>query len=1394
MEEKDNVLDCEDMVRMAKFTGELALKNITNRFKRNKIYTNVSSILISVNPYQDLGLYTEKYFELYRHDTKEGCKVPHVFAIARAAYQQLIYPVGEDKNQSILISGESGAGKTEATKLLLRYFAEQSKRAENKSPKSPQNMEVKIVGQSSIEEKLLLANTILEAFGNSKTTRNDNSSRFGKWINIYFSQFGKVLTGSITKYLLEGSRVITQDKGERNYNIFYQVLEGAKNSRKVNPNLEKKVTIGNPVTVAGNLSSTEPREFNYLNRSKCYTVKNRDDLKMFDGTLHALVKLGFEYKTINEIFNVLKAVLSLGNIIFNKGAILKGKQSSVIDTNSGDDLEALAAALGLEEAVVKRVLTVQDMTMPGGTFFSLPRTPEVATNTRNALATTIYSKLFDWLLGEMNKKFGKIGEHKKTKWIGILDIFGFEMFEHNSFEQLCINFANERLQQYFIKQVFRMELVLYSQEGLKIEDIPYPDNSDTVALLSKKGGVFAVLKEQIGLKNGSDDAFVQSIQKTFKKHKKFGCPRMLPSPLFTIKHYAEPVCYDSNGFLSKNRSKLSEDVLEMMKLCTNKVAKTLFGAPPPNLSRSTPPPDSPRAAAIEKKKLKRGGKRMSRFALKRGSKFMAPEAKKPIMKRKSVSSSRRPKRAKSIAATFQSSLTSLIKTIQVTESHFIRCIKPNMQKAPRIFEHKQVMRQLSTCGILHAVTIRKLGYTHRLRHDTFCYRYSMLVGTSPPKPKTQAAASFNFQVECKRLCNTFNLGTKSESKGIAPWQCGKTLVFYKQKVHEQLERLREKSVEKRLIKIQSIVRMFLTRQRFLRMRNAHRALKAAMHNPNSTLKVLQGHVLRCKEVGLIKRLLQAAEHKIELRVKAMNKLVSAMSTSKRTITARLSLIRDALAHAKPIFPITTKEQKLLAGVVEVLEKLSRALPIELSKAYESQASGLAVVNLVEESVKRADELKQHSGLLISIRQKKEVSHATSIVKKLDDLEMEMVLALDDRKCARLQSLLREAESIEGKPMRRGIVAEAKKAVEGLILEEKLESVYNEAEPLEAMYSVRKFVEASIIANSSLLKLTGSQVEVLLKKLVSKISQAEAVEKMYSKIEKALIVGPVENSEPKIKTLESGILEGDDLLDSVKSLKLENTGKLVDLLVEARDCLRKAEEQRKQWLEEQRREQERLEAERKAREAEEKRRVLEAERLRREAEKAERLRREAEEAERIRREAEEAERIRREAEEAERLRQEAEEAERLRQEAEKAERLRQEAAEAERLRQKAEEAERLRKEKEEREIERLRLQDEEARRVEEEAKRKRVEADRAHREVEDTERLQRKQEQEKQQVDRDLRREAQALIKDANKAEKERKIREEEEKRREDLKNTVVVSIQIHACIQAFVLTFVFNEG
>ena len=614
-----------DLTLLDDMGAPLILHNLRRRFEeKSEIYTNVGNILISINPYKRLPLYTKE--EVHRYSTRKfGQELPpHVFNIAYDSYYGL---TSFQSLQSIIISGESGAGKTEATKQCLQYLAA-------------------VAGsRTGVENKILKANPVLEAFGNAKTIRNDNSSRFGKYIEIYFDGSGKICGSATENYLLEKIRVVQPAKDERNFHIFYQLIKAA------SPDLLNKL----------GLNGKTAKDFDYL--KACTDVPTLDDVSDFKEVEDAFKELEFK-RTDEEViglYAIVAAIMHLGNIRFIEGKPDEGK----VSPTSIPCLEAAAKCLNVDKDTLGESLVTRTLRIRGsqGGDTKCATTPDQAASARDALCKFVYGRMFDWLISRVNKA---MGGQKQRLYIGILDIFGFEIFKHNSFEQLCINFTNEMLQQHFNENTFKLEERVYNEEGIEWDHIDFIDNAPMIDLITKKTvGILPILDEELKVPQGSDKGFLRKLGDFQKKSDIFQFTRKDPMN-FLVKHYAGEVEYDGRNFLDKNRDTLSADMVEMLQTSKHALVNVLY------------PPEE------------------------------------------SVSSS---DRKSSLGKQFRGQLKELMGQLNRTSPHYIRCIKPNDSKTPLKFIPRNCYEQLTYSGVFEAVAIRKQGFPFRLRHKEFAERY-----------------------------------------------------------------------------------------------------------------------------------------------------------------------------------------------------------------------------------------------------------------------------------------------------------------------------------------------------------------------------------------------------------------------------------------------------------------------------------------------------------------------------------------------------------------------------------------------------------------------------------------------------------------------------------------------
>ncbi|XP_031415387.1 unconventional myosin-Ib isoform X7 [Clupea harengus] len=639
----DNMIGVGDSVLLEPLTEDSFLENLRKRFDHNEIYTYIGSVVISLNPYKHLPIYTAEKVEEYRNRNFYELS-PHIYALADEAYRSLR---DQDKDQCILITGESGAGKTEASKLVMSYVAAVCGKGQE---------------VNKVKEQLLQSNPVLEAFGNAKTVRNDNSSRFGKYMDIEFDFKGDPIGGVISNYLLEKSRVVKQPRGERNFHVFYQLLSGASEDTLKKLKLDRDFS-----------------QYNYLSLDSA-TVNGLDDAANFRTVRNAMQIVGFMEDEVQSVLELVAAVLKLGNIEFKPESRVNGfDESRVKDKN---DLKEMCELLGIEQSVLERAFsyrTVEAKMEKVSTTLNVAQ----AYYARDALAKNLYSRLFSWLVNRINESIKAQTKHRK-KVMGVLDIYGFEIFEDgdNSFEQFIINYCNEKLQQIFIELTLREEQEEYIREGIEWTNIEYFNNAIICDLIeNNQNGILAMLDEEC-LRPGTvtDETFLdklnticaehQHFESRQSKNSKFLTDHSLPHNCFRIQHYAGKVLYRVEGFVDKNNDLLYRDLSQAMYKANHSLMKQLF------------PEGNPAKINL--------------------------------------------KRPPTAGFQFRVSVSTLMKNLQTKNPNYIRCIKPNDKKAPHIFTDTLVCHQVHYLGLMENVRVRRAGYAFRQPYEPCLERYKML--------------------------------------------------------------------------------------------------------------------------------------------------------------------------------------------------------------------------------------------------------------------------------------------------------------------------------------------------------------------------------------------------------------------------------------------------------------------------------------------------------------------------------------------------------------------------------------------------------------------------------------------------------------------------------------------
>lgn len=650
------------------------------------------------------------------------------------------------KNQTIVVSGESGAGKTVSAKYIMRYFA--TRDAPDPGGFSTGRSE----SISETEEQILATNPVMEAFGNAKTTRNDNSSRFGKYIEIMFDAKTKIIGAKIRTYLLERSRLVFQPLKERNYHIFYQLVAGASDE------------------VREKLGLLPVEEFDYLNQGQTPTIDGVDDKAEFEATRKSLSTIGLDEQTQEDIFRVLAALLHLGNVKITATR----SDSSLSPTEPS--LVRVCDMLGIDaNSFAKWIVKKQLITR--GEKITSNLTQQQAIVVRDSVAKFIYSSLFDWLVDKINRALATEEVMNQVKsFIGVLDIYGFEHFAKNSFEQFCINYANEKLQQEFNQHVFKLEQEEYVREQIDWTFIEFSDNQPCIDLIEGKLGILSLLDEESRLPMGSDDQFVTKLHHHFAgdKNKFYKKPRFGKSA-FTICHYAVEVTYESEGFIEKNRDTVPDEHMEILKNSTNPFVREVLEC----------------AAALREKD---------------SAQAQTKPASSGPGRRPAAATNRKP----TLGGIFKSSLIDLMNTINSTDVHYIRCIKPTEAKEPWKFEGPMVLSQLRACGVLETVRISTAGYPTRWTYEEFAMRYYMLCHSS------------QWTSEIKEMCHAIlrkALGEASHQKRDK-YQLGLTKIFFRAGMLAFLENLRTTRLNECAVMIQKNLRAKYYRRKYLEARES----------------------------------------------------------------------------------------------------------------------------------------------------------------------------------------------------------------------------------------------------------------------------------------------------------------------------------------------------------------------------------------------------------------------------------------------------------------------------------------------------------------------------------------------------------------------------------------------
>ncbi|KAG0796237.1 hypothetical protein G6F16_002279 [Rhizopus arrhizus] len=720
----------DDLTNLTYLNEPSVLDTIRTRYLQRNIYTYSGIVLIAANPFARVPLYDPEVIQQYS-GKRRGELDPHLFAIAEDAYR---FMIREKANQTVVVSGESGAGKTVSATHIMRYFATADDKESGKVKDTSQ-------GMTEVEEQIMATNPIMEAFGNAKTTRNNNSSRFGKYIEIQFDAKNNIVGAKIRTYLLERSRLIFQPETERNYHIFYQLCLGASAAER------KELELG------------EWNTFHYLNQSGTGTIPGVDDVAEFELTQKSLSLVGISNEQQSQIFKLLAALLHIGNIEV-------GGRSDASIPDADPALLIVTKLLGIKTAEFKKWLTRRQI---------ITRSDKIVKNlsivqslvVRDSVAKYIYANLFEWLVKVVNDSLSCQEEGKARTFIGVLDIYGFEHFKKNSFEQFCINYANEKLQQQFNQHVFKLEQEEYIKEKIEWKFIEFSDNQKCIEVIEAKLGILSLLDEESRMPSGTDQGFCNKLFSNFSdpKYKNYFKKPRFSNSAFTVVHYAHDVEYDSEGFIDKNKDTVPDELLNLLQTANNSFLVEM-------LQTAT-------AAATA----------------------TAQEAKPAPVKKVGMAAAKKP----TLGSIFKLSLISLMDTINKTNVHYIRCIKPNEAKVAWGFESNMVLSQLRACGVLETIRISCAGYPSRWSFPEFAERFYALVSSKYWYPKLQP--------DINELCRVILQKCVPEKD---KYQIGLTKIFFRAGQLAYLEKCRRERWDECTILVQKNAKRLIVRIQYLR--------------------------------------------------------------------------------------------------------------------------------------------------------------------------------------------------------------------------------------------------------------------------------------------------------------------------------------------------------------------------------------------------------------------------------------------------------------------------------------------------------------------------------------------------------------------------------------------------
>ncbi|XP_023159145.1 myosin heavy chain, muscle isoform X33 [Ceratitis capitata] len=968
----------EDMSNLTYLNDASVLHNLRQRYYNKLIYTYSGLFCVAINPYKRYPVYTNRCAKMYRGKRRNEVP-PHIFAISDGAYVDMLT---NHVNQSMLITGESGAGKTENTKKVIAYFATVG--ASTKKDESQKN-------KGSLEDQVVQTNPVLEAFGNAKTVRNDNSSRFGKFIRIHFGPTGKLAGADIETYLLEKARVISQQSLERSYHIFYQIMSGSV------PGVKEYCMLSNNIY-----------DYRIVSQGKT-TIPSVDDAEEYQIVDQAFDILGFTSQEKQDVYKITAAVMHMGGMKFKQ----RGREEQA-EQDGEEEGGRVAKLFGCDTAELYKNL-LKPRIKVGNEFVTQGRNVQQVTNSIGALCKGVFDRLFKWLVKKCNETLDT--QQKRQHFIGVLDIAGFEIFDYNGFEQLCINFTNEKLQQFFNHHMFVLEQEEYKKEGIDWAFIDFGmDLLACIEMIEKPMGILSILEEESMFPKATDQTFAEKLTNT---HLGKSAPFQKPKPPkpgqqaahFAIGHYAGVVAYNITGWLEKNKDPLNDTVVDQFKKSQNKLLVEIFA-------------DHPGQSG--------GGEQAKGGRGKKGGGFAT------------------------VSSAYKEQLNSLMTTLRSTQPHFVRCIIPNEMKQPGVVDAHLVMHQLTCNGVLEGIRICRKGFPNRMVYADFKQRYMILapaIMVAEKQPKNAAAKCL-------------------ESVGLDPdmYRIGHTKVFFRAGVLGQMEEFRDERLGKIMSWMQGWARGYLARRNFKKLQEQRLALKVVQRNLRKYLQLrtwpwyklwqkikpllnvsrVEDEIARLEEKAKKAEELHAAEVKVRKELEALNaKLLAEKTALLDSLSGEKGQLQDFQErNAK----LTAQKNDLENQLRDIQDRLSqeedaRNQLFQQKKKADQEISGLKKdIEDLELSVQKAEQDKATKDHQIR-NLNDEIAHQDELINKLNKEKKmqgesnqktgEELQAAEDKinhlnkVKAKLEQTLDELEdSLEREKKLRGDVEKSKRKVEG----------------------------------------------------------------------------------------------------------------------------------------------------------------------------------------------------------------------------------------------------------------------------------------------------------------------------------------------------------------------------